>query len=463
MAAFPPPTPNEIFNTADFAAETGVLTIDTLKNYFLTYPIGQGTETIPALIVQGATNLQEDVSIGGDIYLTDTIGDGNNIYFQTADVTQASISVGTTGDMTFATNESVVYPLVLGIDNITMQSNEILINSSTTINLTSSDQMTLASESDMVLQALNNTNNAYIEFDTTFIRTLNTLEIDLTASGVIELTTPSTMTLTGDTINLVSDTITEVKTPNLDIFSPNAFTTYLQLIPTYAAGLADTATLYFGSTTQTANSYIGIDSLTSMAMTISSVGSIILNSAQDMTQLTNAPSGTIDAAIATVGYVNSGYIPIGQGSPIATIIMWAGAWNNLPAGFLLCNGQSISQATYSALYAVIGNYYGVATAGNFLLPNFVNTFPIGSESGGATTYPYSTILGSALSSGGSSTISLNQIPSHSHGIIGNNTGTGGGSSIVINPSGTAGTSTQAVGGGEPYAPPFQALQFLIKY
>jgi microcystin-dependent protein len=200
-----------------------------------------------------------------------------------------------------------------------------------------------------------------------------------------------------------------------------------------------------------------------MAMTISSTGSIILNSAVDMVQLTNAPSGNVDAAVATVGYVNSGYIPIGQGVPVATIIMWSGSWLNLPTGFLLCNGQSVSQITYANLYAEVGNNYGVAIAGNFLLPNLVNTFPIGSASGGATTYPYSTILGSELSNGGSATISINQMPSHSHSIVGFSTSSLGGSGLEVNPTGNITGNTADSGSGQAYAPPFQALQFLIKY
>lgn len=413
---YEPPTENlAIFDDSVFQVDNAPLTIAKANKLYLKYPNAQGTENMQTTNINGLLTMNAG-GVVADTALTfrDAIDDTGII-----SGVSGSLVLTALNDMTFATNSSGVYPLVLGTDNITMQSNEIVINAS--------DQITIDG---------------------------GTIDIN---SGI------NTITLTGDTINLVSDTITEVKTPNLDIFSPNAFTTYLQLIPTYAAGLADSATLYFGSTTQGTNSYIGIDSLTSMAMAISSTGSIILNSAVDMVQLTNAPSGTVDAAVATVGYVNSGYIPIGQGMPVATVIMWAGAWANLPTGFMLCNGQSVSQTTYADLYAAVGNYYGVAVAGNFLLPNLVNTFPIGSTSGGATTYPYSTILGSALSNGGSSTISLNQIPSHSHGIIGNNTGTGGGSSVVINPSGTAGTATQPAGEGQAYAPPFQALQFLIKY
>jgi hypothetical protein len=42
---------------------------------------------------------------------------------------------------------------------------------------------------------------------------------------------------------------------------------------------------------------------------------------------------------------------------------------SVPAGFLLCDGSEVSQATYSALYGVIGSTWGTASAGNFKLPD----------------------------------------------------------------------------------------------
>ena len=385
MAAFPPPIPNEIFNTADFAAETGVLTIDTLKNYFLTYPIGQGTETIPALIVQGATNLQEDVSVGGDIYLTDTVGDGNNIYFQTADVTQASIAVEPAGNMT------------------------------------------------------------------------------LTTVGDINITAPQ--------INLTSSTITEIQTPNLDVYSPNAFTTYLQLLPTYAAGLADSATLYFGSTTQAANSYIGIDSLTSMAMAISSTGSIILNSAADMVQLTNAPSGTVDAAVATVGYVNSGYIPIGDGFPSGFIgqSVRVGV-NALPSGWVYCNGASYpTNGIYANLFAVIGYSYGaLVPMGQFYVPTIAGQFLISSDNAGTGILPSSNISNENSQTGGANTLNGYQLPAHTHNInYVVNKSAGGGSYGQIVPNGQTsageyGFPTTSAGSSATFSPPYFATNFMIK-
>jgi hypothetical protein len=52
---------------------------------------------------------------------------------------------------------------------------------------------------------------------------------------------------------------------------------------------------------------------------------------------------------------------------------------NVPSGYLLCDGSIVSQATYAALYAVIGNTYGLAPgSGNFYLPNTIGRAPMGS-------------------------------------------------------------------------------------
>ena len=42
--------------------------------------------------------------------------------------------------------------------------------------------------------------------------------------------------------------------------------------------------------------------------------------------------------------------------------------SNLPQGYLLLNGQSLSKAEYSKLYSVIGDKYG-STSTTFNLPN----------------------------------------------------------------------------------------------
>lgn len=65
--------------------------------------------------------------------------------------------------------------------------------------------------------------------------------------------------------------------------------------------------------------------------------------------------------------LNSGQVPTGS------IMPWA-ANGNLPTGFLLCNGASVSRTTYSALFDVIGTAFGTASGTTFNLPDFQGRF-----------------------------------------------------------------------------------------
>ena len=93
------------------------------------------------------------------------------------------------------------------------------------------------------------------------------------------------------------------------------------------------------------------------------------------------------------------------GDVVGSFKPFAGA--SAPAGYLICNGSEVSQATYPALFAVIGNTWGAAvTQGNFKLPNLTGRTLIGAGTGYA--------LGST---GGEAThqITLEEMPAHRHG------------------------------------------------
>ncbi len=58
-----------------------------------------------------------------------------------------------------------------------------------------------------------------------------------------------------------------------------------------------------------------------------------------------------------------------------------GLFTEAPAGWLLCNGQTVAQADYPKLYALIGTTFGAGGAGNFILPDYRDKFTMGA--GGA--------------------------------------------------------------------------------
>jgi microcystin-dependent protein len=166
--------------------------------------------------------------------------------------------------------------------------------------------------------------------------------------------------------------------------------------------------------------------------------------------------------------------------------MYAGT--TLPSGYLFCNGAEKSTTTYAALYAVIGDIYATSSpsAGNFFVPNFQNTMPVGSNSsalngivvnGGVSGAVYP-----AQIYGGNSFLGETQLASHSHiisqgGIITaiwqanstKNTTTGGSGDRLVSysnypvPNTTAAPNTFTNSQAQAqFYPPFCAVNFIIK-
>lgn len=70
-------------------------------------------------------------------------------------------------------------------------------------------------------------------------------------------------------------------------------------------------------------------------------------------------------------------IAAASGAPIGAIMMWAGTTANIPAGYAVCNGASLSTSgTYEPLHTLIGYRYGGSGA-NFNLPDFTSRIPEG--------------------------------------------------------------------------------------
>lgn len=68
-------------------------------------------------------------------------------------------------------------------------------------------------------------------------------------------------------------------------------------------------------------------------------------------------------------------------APVGTIIAFAG--NNIPSGYLPCNGGAISRETYADLFTVIGTTYGSGNGSTtFNLPNLTDKFIQGSDTAG---------------------------------------------------------------------------------
>jgi len=105
-----------------------------------------------------------------------------------------------------------------------------------------------------------------------------------------------------------------------------------------------------------------------------------------------------------------------EGVNTGVIVPWSSA--SIPSGFLECNGQSVSQATYAALFAIIGTTYGNPGGGNFNVPdlrdrtvvNKSNTKNLAQTGGANTVTPTGNVGGNA----GNTTLTTPQMPSHTH-------------------------------------------------
>jgi microcystin-dependent protein len=172
------------------------------------------------------------------------------------------------------------------------------------------------------------------------------------------------------------------------------------------------------------------------------------------------------------------YLTSVQGINTGLIIPWGAA--SIPSGFLECNGASVSTSTYAALFAVIGYTYG-GSGGNFNVPDLTdrtvvnksNTKNLAQTMGANTVTPTGNISGSSAAT----TLTTNQIPSHSHsgmimdgatGVMGAEQGTLVNTNVVA--TGSAGSdqshshnlSANFTGGANSVLQPFIVVIYIIK-
>jgi len=196
----------------------------------------------------------------------------------------------------------------------------------------------------------------------------------------------------------------------------------------------------------------------------------------------NSPNTTIVMSFDNSASIGSGTITsfkIGAISSVNTssptnvqtggLIMWSTA--TLPDGWLLADGSFVSKTTYAGLWNAIGSTYGTPSASQFYLPNLKDKFVIGKGStystlgatGGVSTLtPTGTnsaplfsgsasgVAGSVSISGttGSHTLTLSQIPSHSHFTL--NTGNGFPNEVQSNVNLTKTTRSNGGAGNNDY-------------
>ena len=93
---------------------------------------------------------------------------------------------------------------------------------------------------------------------------------------------------------------------------------------------------------------------------------------------------------------------------VAEIRMFAG--NFPPRGWAFCNGQLLAISSNTALFSLIGTYYGGNGTSNFGLPNLQGASPLQTGQGPGLSYR------DIGQTGGQQAVTLTaqQIPSHTH-------------------------------------------------
>lgn len=152
----------------------------------------------------------------------------------------------------------------------------------------------------------------------------------------------------------------------------------------------------------------------------------------------------------------------GETLPIGSIMLYSG--NVLPVNWLLCNGQAVSRTKYSALFEKIGTTYGSGDGSTtFNVPNLKGKVAVGKDDN-------DTDFDTLGETGGEKThtLSVNEMPSHSHTPISGNfctTGSGIANNLVNSGSSYAQTSATAnTGGGQAHnnLQPYIVQNFIIK-
>ena len=183
----------------------------------------------------------------------------------------------------------------------------------------------------------------------------------------------------------------------------------------------------------------------------------------------------------TPSWTQNNFTPVGMVSPFAG--------SSAPDGWLLCDGQAVSQTTYAALFAVVSTTYDVTSpgAGNFRVPDLRGRTVAGVDNMGGTAASRltSTVLTASNTIGATGgtqthTLSTAQLPAHSHGfgtnLVGNSSGFighafafGGGhwgvcqannANTTTNQTGTSNTGS---GSAHTNTQPTIVLNYIIKY
>jgi microcystin-dependent protein len=147
-------------------------------------------------------------------------------------------------------------------------------------------------------------------------------------------------------------------------------------------------------------------------------------------------------------------------------------FNFAPAGWALCNGQTLDISQNTTLFTLIGTTYGGDGQTTFALPNLLSRIPFHMGTGAGQTLTIGQVSGAETV-----TLTTNQIPAHTHSLAASSAGGTQSSpangvwaastldefSTEANTHTMAASAIAAAGGSQPHdnIPPFLVINFII--
>ena len=149
--------------------------------------------------------------------------------------------------------------------------------------------------------------------------------------------------------------------------------------------------------------------------------------------------------------------------PVGSVVAWAGSAGSIPAGYLLCNGQEINvnDTRYEDLKIAIGTQFNEAGDDPdlvFRVPDLTARFIVGQD--GGSKYSLGDVGGQDRV-----TLSIAEMPPHSHNYFYGADSTGGGAFENQDPQSSGfSRATSSTGGGDSHEnrPPYFALCWIIR-
>lgn len=197
------------------------------------------------------------------------------------------------------------------------------------------------------------------------------------------------------------------------------------------------------------------------ARTTLELGAAALKGFKDEDNMASNAADSVPSQQSVKAYVDALIAAI---SPIiGEIKMWTKA--AAPTGWLICDGSAVGRTTYAGLFAAISTTFGVGNGSTtFNLPDLRGRVPMGVGTGDAADATAHALASKAGTE--QHTLTVNEMPDHSHNIDIRGAFTSGEVSISSNSgAGTDVFATRGSGGGIAHnnIQPSLAVNFIIKY